>query len=154
MLPLWVREDLRTMTMKRYSTFPKAPALFSVIYRTLVEGGVLALSRDAVGVFSIPIWLGFLDCLNIHGTRVPIILLIIMLYSFFFCFRFENSILKKRLIVDHNALDKRGKIFCVITFLETKTFKTVSKSMQPINMFKSWTRLVAFHIALIPLGKV
>ena len=26
---------------------------------------------------------------------------------FFFCFRFENSILKQLLILDHNALDKR-----------------------------------------------
>ena len=46
-------------------------------------------------------------CLNIHGTHVTnnstnnnVV---------FFCFRFENSILHQQLILDHNALDKRGK---------------------------------------------
>ena len=34
----------------------------------------------------------------------------------------------------NNALDKRGKIFCLTTYLETKSFKTVPKQMQPINI--------------------
>ena len=29
------------------------------------------------------------------------------------------------LILDHNALDQRGKLFCVTTYLEKKSFKTV-----------------------------
>ena len=36
--------------------------------------------------------------------------------------------------INHNALDKRGKIFCVTSYMETKSFKTVSKYVQPINM--------------------
>ena len=32
------------------------------------------------------------------------------------------------------TMDKRGKIFYITTYLETKSFKTVSKKMQPINM--------------------
>ena len=52
----------------------------------------------------------------------------------YFCFRFKSSILKQLLILDHNALDKREKIFCIITYLETKSFKTVPKLMQPINI--------------------
>ena len=42
---------------------------------------------------------------------------------FLFCFRFVNSILEQLLIHDHNALDKRGKIFCPSTYLETESFK-------------------------------
>ena len=30
-------------------------------------------------------------------------------------------------MLDHNALDKRGKLFCVTTNLKTKPFKTISK---------------------------
>ena len=29
---------------------------------------------------------------------------------------------------------REEKIFCVTTYLETKSFKTVSKEMQPINL--------------------
>ena len=54
MLPLRVRVDLGAMAMKRYSAFPKAPALLkphhqlsSVICWTLVEED-LSLGRDAV----------------------------------------------------------------------------------------------------------
>ena len=46
------------MAMKVYSTFPKAPRLgphykmqFTVIHRTLVEGGSYPLCRGTVGVF-------------------------------------------------------------------------------------------------------
>ena len=60
MLPLRARLDLRVMAMKGYCIFPKALALlephhrlFSVISRTPV-GGVLLLSREAVGVFYSP----------------------------------------------------------------------------------------------------
>ena len=56
-LPLWASTDLRAMTMKGYSAFPKLQhcwnltiRLFSVISRTLVEG-VLPLCREAFGVF-------------------------------------------------------------------------------------------------------
>ena len=28
------------------------------------------------------------------------------------------------------------------------------EEIDKLNVFKSWTRLIAFHIALIPLGKV
>ena len=34
---------------------------------------------------------------------------------------------------DHNALDTRGKIFCVTPYLKTKSLKTVPKLLQPIN---------------------
>ena len=37
-------------------------------------------------------------------------------------------------MLDHNALDKRGKIFCVTTYLETISFKTVQvKSIGKFN---------------------
>ena len=55
---------------------------------------------------------------------------------FFFCFRNENSKLEQILIPDHNALDKKGKIFCVTTHLETKSLKTVSN----INMIMIYCR--------------
>ena len=62
MLPLRARVDLGAMAIKVYSTFPKAPALlephhpifFSVISRTLIEGGVLPPLQRAVGVFYNP----------------------------------------------------------------------------------------------------
>ena len=55
-LLLQAKVDLGVMAMKRYSTFPKAPALlkahyqmlFNVISRTLVRGRVLLLSKDAI----------------------------------------------------------------------------------------------------------
>ena len=44
MLPLPTRVDLGVMAMKEYSTFLKAPVLlFSVIYRTLIGGGLSLL---------------------------------------------------------------------------------------------------------------
>ena len=66
-----------------------------------------------------------IGCLNIYRTNVtannsPD-------NSCVLCFRFENSVLKQLLILDDNALDKRRKIFCVNTYLETKSFKTVRK---------------------------
>ena len=65
MLLLQARVDLGAMARNEYSTLPKAPALqephhqiiFSDISRTFV-GGVLALCRDAVGVFYNPSRLG------------------------------------------------------------------------------------------------
>ena len=64
-LLLWARMDLGVMAMKGYSIFSKAPELepkhqthFSVIPRSLVKGGVLPLSRDAVGVLYSPSRLG------------------------------------------------------------------------------------------------
>ena len=50
---------------------------------------------------------------------------------FIFSFRFENSILEQLCILDHNAFDKRGKVICIATYFETKSFKAVSN---PINM--------------------
>ena len=38
-----------------------------------------------------------------------------------------DSDLKIVLILDHDTLDERGKIFCVTTYLETKSFKIDSK---------------------------
>ena len=64
MLPFRARVDLGAVPMKRYSAFPKAPALLEPYHqivlchiRTLV-GGVLPLCRDAVGVFCNPSRLG------------------------------------------------------------------------------------------------
>ena len=53
MLLLGTRVDLGAMAMMRYTAFPKAPALFSVIFMTLVGGGggVLLLYRNAVDGF-------------------------------------------------------------------------------------------------------
>ena len=49
------------MAMKEYSTFPKASGVephhqvqFSVICKTLIDGGVLPLCKDAVGGFAVP----------------------------------------------------------------------------------------------------
>ena len=49
---------------------------------------------------------------------------------FYCCFRFENNILYQLLCLDHNALDKRGKIFFVTTYLETKI---IQNCLKPIN---------------------
>ena len=79
---------------------------------------------------------GFIGCLNIYnyigwlniyGTHVTANNSTNNNGVFFIGFRFENSILKQELILDNNALDKRGKIFCASTYLETKSFKTVPK---------------------------
>ena len=45
----------------------------------------------------------------------------------FSSFTFENSMLQQLLIFDPNALDKKEKIFCVTTYLETKSIKIVLK---------------------------
>ena len=80
------------------------------------------ISTVDVYLMSNPVYTG---CFNINGT-----------YSkannstnnnVLFCFRFENSILLQLLILDHKALDKRGNMFLVTAYLETKSFKTVSK---------------------------
>ena len=52
------------------------------------------------------------------------ITLLIMLFCSF-CSRFKNRILWQLLVLDHKALDERGKIFCVTTNLETKSFKII-----------------------------
>ena len=44
------------------------------------------------------------------------------------------------MVLDHNALDKRRKIFCFTTYLETKSFKIVLKWMQSINMIMTLLR--------------
>ena len=64
-------------------------------------------------------------CLNVHETHVTANNSTNNNVVFFFYFRFENSVLQQLLIFYHNALDKRGKIFCVTTHLETKSFKTL-----------------------------
>ena len=74
MLLLRARVDLGVKAMKRYSAFPKAPAilehltirLFSIISRTLV-GGFVTVYRGAVGVFYSPIRLG-----NSRGEHIYI----------------------------------------------------------------------------------
>ena len=51
------------------------------------------------------------------------------------------------------ALNNLQRLICH----ETQTTKQpTNQSLRPITKkkFKSWTRLIAFHIALIPLGKV
>ena len=70
----------------------------------------------------------------------PMWLLITQLIIMFspFCLRFENSILKQ-LILDHNALDQRRKIFCVTIYLETKSFKTVQAKLR-----------MKFNLTIIP----
>ena len=50
-----------------------------------------------------------------HGTHVTAYNSTNYNVVFFFVF------LNNQLIVDYNALDKRGKIFCVTTYLETKS---------------------------------
>ena len=78
-----------------------------------------------------PIYIGYL---NIHGSHVTANNSTNNNVVFFFCFRFENSILKQLLILDHNVLEKRGKIFCITTYLETKSFKTLqAKGSWKIN---------------------
>ena len=68
-LPLRARADLGAMTVKRYSSFPKAPALlephhqiFSAISRPLICVWVFPLSREAVGLFYSPISEGKCVC--------------------------------------------------------------------------------------------
>ena len=67
-LPLRVRVDLSAMA-KEYSTFPKAGVSLSDGLE-LVEGGILLLCRDAVGVFYSPSWLGYLSRVNNPHLRV------------------------------------------------------------------------------------
>ena len=69
-----------------------------------------------------------IGCLNIHGTRVTANNSTNNNVVFFFV-----SDLKILLILFHNAFDKREKIFYITIYLETKSFKTVSKLIQPIN---------------------
>ena len=65
MLPFRVRVDLGMMAMKGYSVLSKASALLERHHqiilchiRTFVVGGILPLSREAVGVFYCPSRLG------------------------------------------------------------------------------------------------
>ena len=64
MLPLRARVDLRVIAMKRYSAFPKAPALLEPHHQVVqchiqdTRLGILPLCRGAVSVFYSPSRLG------------------------------------------------------------------------------------------------
>ena len=96
---------------------------------------------------------------QIHGIDVTSNNFINNNVVFFFRFRFENSIWQQLLILDYNALGKRGKIFCVTAYLETKSFKTVSKEIQSINIMiycrdkKLKKRLHVLEADIIPIKK-
>ena len=64
-------------------------------------------------------------CLNIHGTHVTAN--DSTNNNIVFVFVSDLKILLQLLILNHNALDKRRKIYSITTYLETKLFKTVSK---------------------------
>ena len=72
-LSLLARADLRAISMKEYSAFPKAPALLEPQHQIVLchiqdtcWEGVLPLCGDAVGVFYSPSRLGhFLQALSI-----------------------------------------------------------------------------------------
>ena len=70
-----------------------------------------------------------IGCLNIHGTHVTTPNSTTNNVVFFFVSDLKIVNYKQLLILDHNGLDKRGKMFCVKTYLETKSLKTVSKLM-------------------------
>ena len=75
------------------------------------------------------IWKGVL--ISTGAMWLLITLLVIMLCSFFIL---DLKIVKQQLILDHNALNKRGKIFC-ITYFETKSFKTeLTKFRRKFNL--------------------
>ena len=56
---------------------------------------------------------GYIGCLNLHRIHATA--------NNFTTNRFENSILSA------NTISQTRKIFCITTYLETKSFKTVSK---------------------------
>ena len=64
----------------------------------------------------------YIGCLNIHGAHITVNNSANnnVMFFFYFCFRFKNSILYQLLILEHNALDKKGKIFGMTTYLEDK----------------------------------
>ena len=97
----------------------------------------------------------YTGCLNIHGAHVTANNSSNNNVVLFFCFRFENSI--QLLILDPNALDKRGKNI-LHHYLETRSIKTISKQMQPINMImiyywdkklKKWLHVLEADITTI-----
>ena len=66
---------------------------------------------------------------------------------------------------DFNVISNVSRLFCFVLLLSTYTIKAKQRRCPWCNgyrprkwtrrhEFKSWTRLIAFHIALIPLGKV
>ena len=72
-----------------------------------------------------------IGCLNIHGTPVTannsttnkIVLFFVLDMKIVYYNNYNNY------YFDHNALDKRGKRFCITIYLDTKSFKTVLKQM-------------------------
>ena len=62
-----LRVDLRAITMKEYSAFPKSPGWsfaikwFNVICMTLADGGGLTYCRDAVSIFYSPSRRGYME---------------------------------------------------------------------------------------------
>ena len=62
----------------------------------------------------------YIKGLNVHGTHVTANNSASNYAISFFCFRSKNSILKQLSIFDHNALDKRGKIFASLLFWKQK----------------------------------
>ena len=64
-----------------------------------------------------------IGCLNIHSNYVTTNNSTTNNFEFFLVLNLK----KYTIILDNNALDKRGKKICVTTYLETKSFKTVLK---------------------------
>ena len=62
--------------------------------------------------------------INIHGTHVTANNSTNKNIEFFFCFRFENSML---LIFDRHVLGRGEKIICVTTYLEIKIIQNCLK---------------------------
>ena len=116
--------------------------LFYVISR-LLSGGGLPLSRDAVGIFYCPSRLG-LDhfCVNI-GTETHLFISETPTapqksHKLNICFFNMRQLVNVRYLV-------RKCPWCY----GYRRWKWTRR-----HEFKSWTRLIAFHTALIPLGKV
>ena len=61
-----------------------------------------------------------IGCLDIHGTHVTANNSTNNNVVFIFVPDLKIEYYKQLLILDHNALDEREKIFCVTTYLETK----------------------------------
>ena len=138
---LWVRVDRRAMAMKEYSTFPKAPRLqphhqmqFCVISRTLVVERsypfveMQLVYSTASADWDVMINVTCIDDYNCHVTTSFITVVFI-----WFC---------------------HLHLLMVITVICPWSNGYRHRKWTRRHEFKSWTRLIAFHIALIPLGKV
>ena len=128
-LPFQMKVNLGVMVIKGYSTFPTDG--LETIQDIYWGEGVLLLWRVAVGVFYSPSRLGdnFRDTLQqvqrkVRRVSIP---------------AWASCVCNKNETVYHHHVS-RGVVVIVV-------------GNGRRHEFKSWTRLIAFHIALIPLGK-